>query len=698
MADEHAAGGRASATLAWLALAAALVSLPYLLWKGGVLDEEAAVFVRAYWSDSPLAARIFHPAVNDLGMYQARELSYAADLVDAYWFRWWLERGIVTFVPLSSVAGAVLLMLVVAWGARVCCPALSRGPTMLLVALFFTSFPVVTTLAVFFRSAKILTGLGLLAAAFYAYRKLITPRGVGVRSGAVLGLLVLLLCLADRQGFAYAVILTACLGIAWLWTRRGLTLVIACAAAVALAVVYNLWLAPRLVFALNGYWPSFAYQQLSWRKIMNPRFYREGAELLAIHSAALLGGVSPFLVVGGATIGASAWAWRAHATRVTVSSARWLAATLVAFTLASQVAMFAVLIIRNRVVYTLARDYSGYYSFPFQALVLFGLCLGLDRLLRSRDGKWSRYTTVALLALVALNVARLPEGQARIAASDAYGETIRRSSLWRSSVAGGRPDARLAWPYRDLFWECRDRLRSPGWAEVQAREGTGFGRAGLRGGRALVPGRSGATLTLGVPRSGTYRLQAMTLLRPGDVLRVRHAGEVVREVRPEVGTGTGGDAHLSVDLELARGTTVVILESATVSARPDDAGTEAFGLYFPLLLYPVAAPAQPRTVQSFAPRNGRSFSRWSPWTSTAPPLAVPPVPQARLSSEAREARKAALRGRPATTVTVLPPRPFFSSRSTQVIFAGTGSSAPFEQRQSEVGHPHFAQTRPLPVW
>jgi hypothetical protein len=95
-------------------------------------------------------------------------------------------------------------------------------------------------------------------------------------------------------------------------------------------------------------------------------------------------------------------------------------------------------------VYTLARECNGYYSFPFQVLVLFGLCLGLDRFLRSRDGKWSRGTKVALVALVALNVARLPERQAIISASDGYGETVRQSSLLRASLASGQPDARLA--------------------------------------------------------------------------------------------------------------------------------------------------------------------------------------------------------------------------------------------------------------
>jgi len=164
---------------------------------------------------------------------------------------------------------------------------------------------------------------------------------------------------------------------------------------------------------------------------------------------------------------------------------------------------------------------------------------------------------------------------------------VRRSTLCRSSLGSGQPDGRLAWPYRDLFWECRDRLHSSGWTEIEAREGEGFGRTTLRGGRAYVPGRAGATLTLSVSRSGTYRLQAMTLLRPGAALRVRRAGEVVGEARRAAETGTEGDARLSVDLALPRGTTVVSLESAAVSARPGDAGAGAFGLYFPLLLYPV---------------------------------------------------------------------------------------------------------------
>ena len=108
--------------------------------------------------------------------------------------------------------------------------------------------------------------------------------------------------------------------------------------------------------------------------------------------------------------------------------------------------------------------------------------------------------------------------------------------------------------------------------------------------------------------------------------------------------------------------------------------------------------AHPLTRQPLAASSGRSRSRWSPWISTLSSAAVPPVPHARLSSLASAPRKAALRGSPATTVTVLPPRPFFSSRSTQLSFAGSGWSSRDEQWQSSAGQPHFGHTRPLPVW
>ena len=79
--------------------------------------------------------------------------------------------------------------------------------------------------------------------------------------------------------------------------------------------------------------------------------------------------------------------------------------------------------------------------------------------------------------------------------------------------------------------------------------------------------------------------------------------------------------------------------------------------------------------------------------------ATPPVPHTRFSSCVSSLRNAALRGRPKTSVTVLPPRPFFSMRSLATMRAGTGSSRPIVllHLQSRSGQPHPEQRRPEAV-
>src|SRR5712691_2873374 len=78
---------------------------------------------------------------------------------------------------------------------------------------------------------------------------------------------------------------------------------------------------------------------------------------------------------------------------------------------------------------------------------------------------------------------------------------------------------------------------------------------------------------------------------------------------------------------------------------------------------------------------------------------APPVPQARLRSCATSLRNAALRGRSYTTVTVLPPRPFFSMRSLATMRLGIGSSAVIRllHLQSRAGQPQPGQTLPALV-
>ncbi len=93
-------------------------------------------------------------------------------------------------------------------------------------------------------------------------------------------------------------------------------------------------------------------------------------------------------------------------------------------------------------------------------------------------------------------------------------------------------------------------------------------------------------------------------------------------------------------------------------------------------------------------------ARWSPWSSMKPLAAlpmVPPAPTARLSSFPRPSKNSSFFGSPSSTVTILPPRPAFSSRSLTTTLGGIFSSSFEEHLHSFSGQPHVAQTRPEAV-
>ncbi len=78
-------------------------------------------------------------------------------------------------------------------------------------------------------------------------------------------------------------------------------------------------------------------------------------------------------------------------------------------------------------------------------------------------------------------------------------------------------------------------------------------------------------------------------------------------------------------------------------------------------------------------------------------LIVPPVPSCFFSSFPKPSKKSEFLGSPSRTVTIFPPRPFFSIRSLTTTFEGTFSSTLEEHLQSFAGQPHVAQTEPTAV-
>ncbi len=76
---------------------------------------------------------------------------------------------------------------------------------------------------------------------------------------------------------------------------------------------------------------------------------------------------------------------------------------------------------------------------------------------------------------------------------------------------------------------------------------------------------------------------------------------------------------------------------------------------------------------------------------------APPQPHARFKSAHKDFKNSSLAGRPKTTVTVFPPRPFFSMRSFATTRSGTAALPAVSvllHWQFDSGQPHFTQVRP----
>src|SRR5688572_8753027 len=97
-------------TLASVAVVFAV--LPLAFWDGGLIERESTFFVHQYTDGRPVLQTIFDPHANDIGTYQARELSYFFDWIDAQVLIAAVSRGLVVLAPVSGVLAGVLTVVI----------------------------------------------------------------------------------------------------------------------------------------------------------------------------------------------------------------------------------------------------------------------------------------------------------------------------------------------------------------------------------------------------------------------------------------------------------------------------------------------------------------------------------------------------------------------------------------------------------
>jgi len=559
-------------------LALALVAAPVVYWSGGIVEEEALGFLDSYWSERTAFQVIFNPRGYDF--YQGRELSYAVDFLDAQWVELHAERDRFWFLPPSAVVASLGVVAAFGWGAPRAFSGLAGGPAWLVLLLYLSNFAFMSTMGTLYRSSKPLVVPLLLFALLFSlreHRRPPTETGAPVWplfvAGTAMGLL-------DRQGLFYLGGLALALGFAWARSRRGGNLVLAAAAAIAVALLYNDLLGPWLVHLANGYWPSMQFQTLQPGWLADPGAWREGLAVLGDWTLLLFGSLPAGLVAAGvlAVLAVALWPRRGAAPKVDPAVIALLLLGGVA-----QVAMVAVMARRHAPI-TWSDHRIWYYPIVYQVVLVFGLLWILERMSVARGGTLPHLVPAALLALVALNVAHWPQLEGMMRSGPWGGDVLRRSDLLKASLWSGAPEPLLDGDHRRFLFQCRDRFpRLAARMAPHVSEGAGVDRTEIGEEGLFARGRRTSHVEAFAPAPGRYRLEGGLYLRPGESVsfaldRRRALGEVVRHAE------FPGLELFSFPMELPVGTTDVTLSARlTGSEAPGD---RRFGLHLPFHLRP----------------------------------------------------------------------------------------------------------------
>lgn len=268
-------------------LAAALMIAGFVAGtKGGYVHMESAAFLQIYNDRSrPVWEIVYDPLKTDWNHYQARELSYLVDWVDARFIYFCASRGRAHFCSISAMAIILLCVMIQQYFLERDFPKLPPY----LAALFSLAFVAAPSSRefVFFRSAKPLTALAATVICFASWRifRRRDSEKAGTKTWILLGTALFLAVLADRQGAFLSACFTCICGAvlvaaAFRPVREYLCigdnamrkLRIAAflgGGAVLFGAVYNLHLAPALIRAFNGYDPSFKYQNIGGGGLLN---------------------------------------------------------------------------------------------------------------------------------------------------------------------------------------------------------------------------------------------------------------------------------------------------------------------------------------------------------------------------------------------------------------------------------------------
>ena len=232
---------------------------------GGMLHFESVFFFMNYLDGRSLWAQVMDPFNNDWNMYQARELSYFFDALDARFTAALLKEQIVWFHSVCSLLLCGGMVFIQHYFTRKFFPKVP-GMLVTLFSVFFVLSAAVTGLD-YFRCAKYLTAFGLWGALFSGFAAF---RYGSVKAKVCLVFSLLLMTLSDRQGFFFtaAIAGTGAVLMAYqsrysarIFSDRMRFIVLSALGVICFGIVNDLYLTPFLINLTHNYMPDFAYQR-----------------------------------------------------------------------------------------------------------------------------------------------------------------------------------------------------------------------------------------------------------------------------------------------------------------------------------------------------------------------------------------------------------------------------------------------------
>lgn len=451
---------------------------------------ENVYFIPQYLSNRTVMQKIFDPHANDNGTYQARELSYFIDYVDAKFFLFLLSFGFTLFIPLSALVSSLLIIIIYFIGARKTLPHLDLLTSGLVLLLFLTSFVYVSTMGLFYRSGKLLLAPATLALLFFALwadknrrtsKARALPSGFSITRHSVATFFIcVFMGLLDRQGFFYIIIACAVLLLHFILRGRLKDFLIGALTSAAFVHIYDLYIGPRIVHAVNGYWPSFEYQNILYeRLITEPSIFFKAFKILLDNAIALFGGgycVSS-IFLGTAIAGLTIKLRLVLATLVERDesysqllkknikhlSVSYYAPVVYALTiLGLHILMFSLMIIRHREIYDYIDHRYWYHPLSYITIIVFAIALALNRFLHLMTGKQLQIMRFLLLLIIGTNLFNLQFYKTQMLSSNWFMPYVySQSELLKRSIRDGTANAQLTEKHRRFYSLYLERKEAP---------------------------------------------------------------------------------------------------------------------------------------------------------------------------------------------------------------------------------------------